>query len=235
MFLDQPEQARESFRKLLEIARNDAERRQARLWMAASCVHEGDYEHALEQIRTRARIAEDGGDKAALSGDYVLMGDIVLHAGQPEEALSHYRNAVAIMETADVPEEVKENTRRDHLYSRARVALALDDIEAARELAGSYGERASARQDPAELRRHHELLGRIALREAEFDLALAELEQADRQNPVVLLLAAEAWRGSGEEEKGRELLELAADFNALDFNYSFVRAKARTMLEEIHR
>ena len=55
MFLDQPEQARESFGKLLEIARNDAERRRARLWMAASCVHEGEHEQCLGTRFERGR------------------------------------------------------------------------------------------------------------------------------------------------------------------------------------
>jgi tetratricopeptide (TPR) repeat protein len=201
--------------------------------MAASCVHEGDCEHALDPVRKRAKIAEAGGDRASFSADQILMGDVLLHAGQAEEALSHYQHAVEIMETADVPAEVKENARRNHYYRRARVALALGDIQAAREMAGSFGERISARQDPAELRDHHELLGRIALHEGDFDLALNELAQSDQQDPVVLYLTAQAWKGAGNEGKSRELLALAANFNALDFNYAFVRAKARANLEEI--
>ena len=232
MFLGQPQKARESFRRLQEIARNDAERREALLWMAASCVHAGDCEQALDPISAREKIDEEGGDRAAVSEDRILMGDVLRHAGKAEEALSHYKAAVRIMETADVPEEVKENARRHHLYNHARVALALGDLPRARELAASYGERVTARQDPAELRLHHELTGRIALEEGDFDLALAELAQADQQNPIVLCLTAEAWKGSGDEGKSRELVTLAANFNALDFNYAFVRAKARASLEE---
>jgi tetratricopeptide (TPR) repeat protein len=232
LFLDRPEQARESFRKLMGIARNDAERRQALLWMAASYLYEGDRDRALEQVRAMSAIAEEAGDKAVISGDLVLTGNILLRTGSPEEALDRFRVAVEVMETAAVPEEVKGNTRRHHLYNEARVALALGDVATARSKAGEYNEQVAARGIPEERRRWHELAGMISLRNGEFDAAMGHLIEADQQDPIVLFLQAEVWAGMGDVQKAREVMKRVANFNAINFNYAFVRAEARRKLED---
>jgi tetratricopeptide (TPR) repeat protein len=232
MFLDLPETARDSFRKLQKIARNDSERRQALLWMAASYLHEGERRPALEQIRAMAELAEKNGDKATLSADIVLMGDILLHTGSAEEALDRYRVAVEVMEASDVPEEVKRTARRNHLYDEGRAALALGDAETARGKAAEYGQQVAVYAIPNELRQSHELVGRIALHDGDYETARAELGQADQQDPVVLYLLALAWKGSGDDQRAREMLEQVVEFNAIRFSYAFVRTKARRTLEE---
>ena len=232
VFLDRPEQARESFGRLMAIARNDGERRQALLWVAASCVHERKHDNALARLEQRRSIAEAGGDLAAVSLDLVLMGDVLLDAGRPDEAMARYREAVQTMESAELPDELKENARRDHLYARARVALARGDLPTAEAMARSFGERVAVLDDPGETRRHHELLGRIALLREDYAASVAELEQAGRQDPVVLVLQAQACDGMGDSARSRELLERAANFNGLAVNYAYVRAEARELLEE---
>ena len=200
LFMDQPDEARESFHRLLELARDDRERRQARLWMAASYVHQMDRDPALEQMRAMYSIAETGGDRVAMSRDLVLMGDVLLCTGSAEQALSRYREAVGVMERAEVPEEVKRTARRNLLYNEARVALALEDLDTARRRTEEYREGIDIRQIPDEDRRHHELAGRIALLEEDWQAALGEFEQANQQDPIVLCLLAKAWKGLGDEQ-----------------------------------
>jgi hypothetical protein len=59
-----------------------------------------------------------------------------------------------------------------------------------------------------------------------------ELELAGRQDPVVLVLQARGCDGMGDPARGRDLLRQAANFNGLAFNYAYVRAEARALLEE---
>ena len=233
LFTDQPDRARESFHRLLELARNDRERRQARLWMAASYVHEMDRERALEEMEAMYSIAETGGDRVMMSRDLVLMGDILLCTASAEQALEKYRSAMDVMERAEVPEEVKQTARHNLLYNEARVALMQKDLETARSRAEEYGAGIDTRQVADETRRYHELAGRIALLEENWRKALAEFEQANQRDPIVLCLVAEAWEGLGDQQKARELVERAANFNAIAFNYAFVRSKAFEMLKEL--
>ncbi|UCC71013.1 MAG: tetratricopeptide repeat protein [Gemmatimonadota bacterium] len=234
MFMGRGDDARATFRKLSEeIARTDGERRAGLLWTAVSYLHEADYEAAIEQVRAMYKIAEENGDGAQMSGDLNLIADILLHSGDPQQALTEFQRSVETMEGADVPDEVKEATRRNHLYDAVRVALMSDDLATARTETEAYGEQVRMHNIPFEVRQHHELLGMIALHEEDYETAIAEFAQANRQDPQVLLMSAKAHQNAGHDEEARALLEQAANFNQLNFNYAYVRAKAQKMLSEM--
>jgi hypothetical protein len=122
---------------------------------------------------------------------------------------------------------------RHLLYSESRVALALGDLATAKNRAEEYRREIEDHRVPDEAWRYHELAGRIALHQEDWRGALTELEQADRRDPILFCLLARAWRELGEEDKARELVEQAANFNAISFNYAFVRSKACKMLAEL--
>jgi predicted negative regulator of RcsB-dependent stress response len=75
------------------------------------------------------------------------------------------------------------------------------------------------------------LAGRIALQEKSYDAAITELTAANQQNPDVLYLLGEAYRGKGDSAKAKESFTKAAKFNSLpQLNYAFVRSKAEKAL-----
>ena len=71
---------------------------------------------------------------------------------------------------------------------------------------------------------------KVALAEKDYAKAVAELEQANQQNPRVLYSLALAYQGKGDAQLAKQACQQAADFNGLNFNYAYVRSKARTML-----
>ena len=229
MFMGQGDKAREAFAHVTAIARNDGEKRLALFWSAMSYVHEGATDKAIAEIEKEAAIAKASGDKASLSGDWNQIGDILLEAGRADEALARYKEQVATMDAADVPAEVKEATRRQHLFDAARVALAKKDIAGAKAKAQEYAAAVSAKRVPFEMWQQHELAGRIALEEKGYATAAAELEQANQQDPRVMYVLAVALQGKGDTEKAAVMATRAADFNGLSATYGFVRGKARTI------
>ena len=230
MFMGQGDKAREAFAKLTAIARNDGEKRQALFWNAMSYVHEGATDKAIKEIEKEAAIAKGSGDKASLSADWNQIGDILLEAGRPDDALAKYKEQVATMDAADVPAEVKEATRRQHLFDTARVALAKKDLAGAKAKAQEYAAAVQAKRIPFEMWQQHELVGRIALEEKSYATAVAELERANQQDPRVMFLLATALQGKGDTQKAQTLATRAADFNALSPTYGFVRGKAKTLM-----
>ena len=230
MFMGQGDKAREAFARLTAIARNDGEKRLALFWNAMSYVHEGATDKAIKEIEKEAAIAKASGDKASLSGDWNQIGDILLEAGRADEALAKYNEQVATMDAADVPAEVKDATRRQHLFDEARVALAKEDLPGAKAKAQEYAAAVQAKRIPFEMWQAHELAGRIALDEKSYSTATAELEQANQQDPRVMYLLATALRGKGDTQKAQILATRAADFNALSATYGFVRGKAKTLM-----
>ncbi|MDQ2869514.1 MAG: hypothetical protein M3S32_02135 [Acidobacteriota bacterium] len=74
----------------------------------------------------------------------------------------------------------------------------------------------------------HELDGIIALAEKDYDKAIAELQQANQQNPQDLYRLCQAYQGKGDGAKAADFCRQAAEFNSLpNQNYAFVRTKAK--------
>ncbi len=232
IFMGDPAMARETFAKMGEAARTDGERRTALMWTAASYVYEGETDMAMAAMEDRYAIVEEKQDAAAMSGDQVFMGTILLEADRPAPAMEHYDRSITIINEADVPPEVKANAARNHHYFQARVALKGGNISEAKLHAEAYASQVKEKEVPFEMRRVHELMGTIAMAEENWADAVAHLEQANQQNPRILYLTAIAYYGAGDQYAGATMMEKAANFNGLNFNYAYVRDKAMAALEE---
>jgi len=226
------EEARQQLQNLFNIARNDGEKRAALFTMAVSYVDEGKLDQAMEQIEKRYALAGKINDAGAMSGDLIVMGNILLEAGKPDEAMAKYENALAIIEASSLAEEVKENNRRGFLNNSARVALKKGDLETAKAKAGEFMGLVTAVNNPLQIKLAHELTGMVCLAEKDFDKALEEFKQANQQNPHNLFRMALACEGKGDKEKAKELCTKVAKFNDLNsMNYAFIRTKAQQMLK----
>ncbi|MEO6325709.1 MAG: tetratricopeptide repeat protein [Thermoanaerobaculia bacterium] len=229
IFMGRTREARAEFAKIEKVARNRNERRQAYLWSALSYVHEGAAEKALAEVGKRFALAQGVRDLGTAAGDANLMGNILLEAGRPDEARVKFGEQLQLIGSANVPAEVKEQARRNGLFDDARVALAKNDIAGASLKAEQYAKLVAAKGRFFEMRQRHELQGRIALAEKNYPLAVAELRQANQQDPRALYLLAVALKESGDPA-ARELALKAANFNGIAPNYPYVRTKAKALL-----
>jgi tetratricopeptide (TPR) repeat protein len=224
------DEARATLQEALRTARNDGEKRQAFYWTAQTYAHEGRWAEAIAAVEEGKKISDAASDLVASSRDLNLIGNLLLGAGKPDEAERQFQAEVEVVGRARTSDEVKEASRRNHLFDVARVALAKQDLGTGRALARRYGEAVSAKKVPFEMRQHHELLGMIAVQAREWESAVRELSLAGQKNPRVLYLTGLAWQGRGDAEKARRAFQAAADFNQLDPVYAFVRPAARRAL-----
>lgn len=227
--MGRPDSARTAFAKIASVARNTGERRVARFWTAASYVHDGATDKALEELQAGYALAEAERDAASMSGDLTQMGDVLREAGRPADALAKYQEAVTVIEKGQVPEEVKEATRRTHVFEEGRVAVAKNDLAAAKARSAEYTRQVALKNRPFEVRQQHELAGLIALAEKQYATAASELQLANQQDPRILYFTALALQGAGDASRAATLMAKAAKFNGLSFNYAYVRNKARRL------
>jgi tetratricopeptide (TPR) repeat protein len=231
---EEHKKAVEQLHQLLDIARNDGERRAAHFALAVSYVDSDQMDRAQQELQTQYALAEQIGDATAMAGDLVAMGNILLEMEKPEEALAAFKKAVQLVEASDRSEEVKDNFRRGYLYNAARVSLAKKDLSAAKMATEEFTKQVAAVNNPLQMRLAHELAGLIALQEKLYDQALAELEQANLQDPYNIYRMGLAYLGKGEAEKAKESFQRAADFNALNsLQYAFIRHKAGKLVESM--
>lgn len=223
-------QARAEAQKLSDAARDDGDRRTAGLIKALIYVDEGNIRMALPEMEKLYALGARSGDTAAMATDAIAIGDILLESGRADEARSRYQQALDLVERSSLSADVKEDARLAGHYDMGRVALRNQDVATARAEAAELMNGAKARQNDARIRQAHLLAGMTALQENDADRAVAELGQADQEDPYVLYTTALAHQAKGDAAKARELARRAATMYTLPtLNYALVRAKANQM------
>lgn len=207
------------------VARDDRERRLALLTLAMIHVDRGETDEALGVMERRLAIARAIGDTVELSADGAQVADILLESGRVDAARERYAQAHGLLAASSASAAVKRDDALAARYDAARVALATGDLRTARAEALAYSVEATARRNDLRIRQAHELNGLIALEAKRFREGLAELAQADQQNPAVWAAKARAHAGLGEMSKAAESADAARNMNILPtFAYVFTRA-----------
>jgi tetratricopeptide (TPR) repeat protein len=222
-----PDKARSAFAKINEVARTTGERRMAHFWTAASYVYEGKTSKAIDEIKASSALAQKENDAAAQAADLNQIGDIQREAGQFDQALASYKQAVAVLEKSQVPEEVKAAARRNLLFEEGRVAVAKNDLPTAKTKSAEYARQVALKSRPMEVRQQHELAGMIALAEKRGDAAVSELKQANQQDPRILYMTAQALKLEGKSDEAAKAAKEAEHFNELAFDSAYIRSESR--------
>jgi tetratricopeptide (TPR) repeat protein len=210
-------------------ARNDGETRTGLFATTVVHVDQGQWAKALAGVDQQYALGEKTGDVPAMAGDLNLKGNILLETGKPADALAAFERSLKTIEGSSLSREIKDNNRRLIHFNRARVAIARKDFATAKTEAEEFQKGAEASNNPNQVKLAHELTGQIALAEKDWDKALAELQQANQQNPQNLYRMCQAHQGKGEKDKASELCSKAAGFNSLpQLNYAFIRGKAKS-------
>ena len=195
--------------------------------------YEGNTAEAVKQVEKMKAIAKQEGDTATLSGDANFLGNIYLEAGRPDEAKAQYAEALKLAEAANTPPDVKEAARRQDMFDVANVALAKGDLAGAKASSDAYAAAVAKRKIPFEVRQSHELAGMVALQQKDYAKAVAELTQGNQLDPRVLYHLARAYQGKGDAKAARDTARQAADHNGLNFNYAYVRGKAKQLAGQL--
>jgi tetratricopeptide (TPR) repeat protein len=230
MYQGKHEAARAEAWKLHQAARNDADRRNAFFATAVAYADEGKFDEAIAELKKEQAVAEKINDPANMAADAVAMGDVLLEAGKPEESKKLYEQALDLQARSDLSPEVKANAKLVHHYNLGRVAVHTKDLAGARQHAETFMQGATAKKNSGQIRQAHGLAGTIALKDKQFEQALAHFAKANQQDPYVLYRMAKAYKYSGDDAKAKDLFQQAANHNTLPtLNHAFVRAKAKKM------
>ena len=160
-----------------------------------------------------------------------MKGNILLEMGRHDDAKAAYEQALKTTTDSSLSQEIKDNTALFHHYNLARVAIAKKDLATAKTETDAFRQGAEAAKNANQVKQAHELAGRIALEEKNYDAAITALGQANQQNPDVLYLVGQAYQGKGDGTKAKENFTKAAKFNSLpQLNYAFVRSTAEKAL-----
>jgi tetratricopeptide (TPR) repeat protein len=224
-------EAQAELQKMTQKARTDGERRTALFGQMIVALDSGKFDQALAEVDKQYALGEKNNDVAAMTGDLQLKGNILLDTGKIDDARKAYDQALKMTTESSLSQQIKDNAARFNHYNLARVAVAKKDLATAKTETETFRKGAEAAKNANQLKQAHELAGRIALEEKNYDTAISELAQANQQNPDVLYLLGQAYQGKGDAAKAKDSFTKAAKFNSLpNLNYALVRAKAEKAL-----
>lgn len=221
-------EATAELQKITEKARTDGERRTALFGQMIVAIDGGRWDQALAEVEKQYALGQKTNDVPAMAGDLQLKGNILLEMGRFDDAKKAFDDAVKIISAdANLSQQVKDNAARFHHYNLARVAVRKGDLAVAKTETETFRKGAEAAKNQNQIKQAHELAGMIALAEKNYDVAIAELNQSNQQNPNNIYLLGQAYEGKGDAAKAKESFTKAAKFNSLpQLNYAFVRTKA---------
>jgi tetratricopeptide (TPR) repeat protein len=227
LYQGKPGEAAAELKKITEKARSDAERRTALFALTVVEVDSEEMDKALAEVDKQYALGAKTYDVPAMTGDLQLKGNILLEMGRPDDAKSSFERGLKMTEGSSLSQEIKDNAKLFHHYNLGRVALSKKDLVTARAEAEIYRRGTATQKNPFLTKLAHELLGTIALGTKDYDNALAELQQANQQNPYNLYRQCQAYQGKGDNVKAKDFCAKAAGFNSLPLlNLAFIRTKA---------
>lgn len=230
MFQGKHGQAIAEAQKIADGARSDGDRRFALFIKSVIYTDQGKSDLALRELEKEYALDKKAGDPSQMAADAEAIGIVLVNSGKPDQANRRFKEALDLQVNSNVSEEAKEDARLAHHYHLGLVALAKNDLAAAKSHATEYLKGADAKQNDLRTREAHQLAGRIAIAEKRFDDAISELKQADQQDPYVLYTSALAFQGKGDRAKAGELFKQAAESYTLPtLNYALIRAKAKKL------
>src|SRR6266536_3868928 len=228
LYLGKPDQAAAELQNITLKASTDGERRTALFALTVVHADGGKMAMALEDVDKQYALGEKTNDVPAMAFNCQLKANLLLEMGKSDQARGEFERGLKLVEGSNLSSEIKNNAGLVHHYNLARVLAGKKDLAGAKSQADDFRKGAAASRNPAQAKQAHELDGIIALAEKEYDKAVAELQQANQQNPQNLYRLCQAYRARNDAEKAKESCARAANFNSLpQINYAFIRTKAK--------
>jgi tetratricopeptide (TPR) repeat protein len=228
MYQGKAQEATAELQTMADQARNDGETRTALFGMAVVAADTGKLDNAVQQIEKEYAVAEKKNDVAAMAADLQAKGNILEEAQKYDAATQQFERSLQLVEGSNLSQDIKDNAKRIHHFNLAALAIGKKDYTAAKTHTDEFRQGAETTRNSAQLKQAHELAGRSALAQKQYDAAIAELEQSNQQDPRNLYRLGQAYQAKGDIAKAQDYYKKAAEFNSLPaLNYAFIRRKAQ--------
>ncbi len=231
MYMGKSDEADAELQKMAGQARNDGELRTALFGMAVVASDSGKFDKAVQSMDKEYAVAEKKNDVAAMAADLQAKGNIIAEMGKYDLAGQQFDRSFQMIQSSNQSQEIKDNAKLLHHFNLSALAIGKKDYAAAKSHADEFRTGAEAGKNPAQIKLAHELYGRIALSQKDYDKAIAELQQSNQQDPRNLYRLAQAYQAKGDAQNAQKFYAQVVAFNPLPaLNYAFVRTKAQKMV-----
>lgn len=228
MYMGKSSQAASEMQKIVDEARDDGERRLGYFGLAVVASDNGKFNDALRAMDKEYAVAEKNHDDVSMAADLQAKGNIYAAMPNYAAASQQFEHSLKIIQASTADQQIKDNAQLLDHFNMAGIAIDKKDFAAAKSHLDAFRAGAEASKNPFQMKQAHELTGRLALAQKDYDGAISEIGQANLQDPRNLYRLGQAYEAKGDQAKANTYFVQAAGFNGLPaLNYAFIRAKAQ--------
>jgi len=224
-------EAREHFNTAIPLAPDDGSRDQALRMLGVSWTFVGDVKQAtpcFKRVFDRRVAAADYSGAADVANE---LGRVLLELGDPDGGFTWYRTGYETaqrnpkLSTTDRP---LAELRWEHAQSR--IAVRRGNVPDARRHLATVKMLVEKGPNGDQRPQYAYLAGYVAYYTKDYRRAIVELQQADQEDPFILLLLAQACEHAGDSARAREFYQKVLSSNSHAVNNAFARPIARRKL-----
>lgn len=225
------EEARRHFAAAIELA-PEGSKDQALRMMAISYVFTGDTNKAARYFRQVFDRDVAAGNVVAAADVANELGRVYLELGDLENAYKWYGTGyeTAARQPSRSPSEIDLADLR-WAHARARIAARKGDAQEAWRQTAAVKRLLDAGTNPDQQIQYPYLVGYVHFHLKEYDAAIMELQEADQEDPFIVVLLAEAYEKLGNIERAREYYRKSLTSNSHAVNNAFARRLARQKVQ----
>jgi tetratricopeptide (TPR) repeat protein len=176
-------------------------------------------------------MAEDGNDIPSMVGYLYTMTVLLYENERLTEAEQKLDQSRKMLESASIPDGIKNNLERGYWYQKARLALKKGQVEEAGKYAENYRDKAELTENRIQMMYYYTLSAMIANAEKDFSRAISEFEKTNLDDPFNRYQLAQTYIQKEEKNKAIEELDFVVNYNGLSgLSYTMVRGRAEKQL-----
>src|SRR5579863_9379889 len=157
--------------KMADQARNDGELRTAYFGLVVVAADSGKLDKALQGMDTEYAVAEKKNDVPSMAADLQAKGNIAAEMQKYDLAAEQFERSLQMIQASGLSQEIKDNATLVHHFNMAALSIGRKDYTAAKGHTEEFRQGAEASKNSFRVKQAHELAGRIALAEKDYDKA----------------------------------------------------------------
>jgi tetratricopeptide (TPR) repeat protein len=231
LFTEDYKKANEYYQKYYDKAINDNQKFHALALQASVDIHQNNRVAAMNKLDKYIQLAEELDKTNYKVYGIAYKGYVLTETGKPSEGLKHYRQAMDMVEEANLPEQTRENLRTTAYMWNYYALTANDNLKDAEDMRNKCKQRISEEKNKNQWKMYNSICGIMELKKGNYDKAKAHLEESFN-NPTTWYYTGLVWEKQGNERKAQKYYEKVANHYNNTIELAPIRNKAMAGIKE---
>jgi tetratricopeptide (TPR) repeat protein len=227
IFMAEYDKAREYYQQYFDKAFNLNQKMGALFLKATSYVHEGKIDEAIKTFEERTTLANENNSPNYVVFSYLNVEWALDEAGKFEDGEAYLNKADEFIKIAELKEADRNTYKLFAGLYRCYHYIMMGDLESAESDLKTHKQTVEQRQNPNEKQFLNMILGMLETGKKNYEAALTNLAEADKESPYVWFCQAVAQEKAGNKEEAKKLYSKVGACNENGMGLAVVRKKAQ--------